>query len=378
MREDAQELSDELDLEQWFDRESRSFKMSRGQSGMQINAKECPACNDGRWRVYLNAESGIGNCFVCNQTFSKLRFVHLALGHDPENKGDWAATFKHVKDVLGEQGWRPKRRSSVAVEYGEVKLPAGFDLPTRDGRNLVYLEERGIPAELAAYFHLRYSPYGTWSYIHDDGTTRRQDFTSRLIIPVFDLDGTLKTFQGRDVTGTVTDQKYLFPKGLPGTGRYLLNGQNAHRSKRVALGEGFFDVAAMKLAFDGEVALRDVMPVGSFGKHLSYGDIGGNDQLGRFLQLQREGLEEVTIMWDGEIKALEAALQAAEILTRIGLRVRIALLPYEKDPNEVLPEVTREAFWKAEPYTRSLAIRWRLRNPYVEAERQARKSKAAH
>jgi DNA primase len=370
VNDDAQELADSLDLEQWFEREGHAFKKSRGSSGMQINAQTCPACGDRRWRTYLNADTGRGNCFVCNETFSKLGFIHASLGGD---KGDtsstgrraWAETFKHVKEALADQGWRPRITAEVAVEVGEVVLPDSFELPTKHGQNLVYLEARGITGELARYFHLRFCNSGKFIFTREDGSKGYQIFDGRIIIPVYDLDGVMKTFQGRDVTGVYVDKKYLFPKGLPGTGRYLFNGQSAGLAQRAVMGEGAFDVAAIKKAFDEDPSLRNVVALGSFGKHLSYGSINGDDQLGRFIQLQRGRLKEVTIMWDGEPKALTAALEAAELLRRIGLHVRIALLPFEKDPNEVLPATVREAFQNARDYTTSLNIEWRLNNPYA-------------
>lgn len=357
MRDDAKELSAELDLEFWFDQQSIPFRVTRGSSGMQLNLQSCPACGDKRWRTYLNQETGIGNCFVCNQGFNKLSFIHAYLG------GSWRDTFTHVREALVDQGWRPKRMTPTAVEMGDVELPVSFPLPTAAGENLVYLQEREISPELARYFALRFCASGRWWFDREDGGRGYQQFDNRVIIPVFDLDGKLMTFQGRDVTGE-SDTKYLFPKMLPGTGRYLYNGHNAVGKKRAVLLEGFFDVAATKRALDEDVALRGVVPLGSFGKHLSYGSLDGNDQLGRFLELKRNGLLEVTIMWDGEPRALSAALQAAETLRKVGLIAKIALLPPDRDPNEVLPEVVREAFYKAEPYTSQLAVKWRLRNPY--------------
>lgn len=358
MATEVQELEDALDFEFWLEREGVSFKLTRGKSGMQANLRECPACGDRRYRAYVNAETGIGNCFVCNGKFrGKLDFIKQQTGLA------FREALAHVKETLKDQGWRPKR-VAVAVEQEKAKLPASFPLPTPDGQNLTYLEERRIGVDLTAYLDLRFSEFGVWRFTQEDGSKATQDFSNRVIIPVYDLDGTFVTFQGRDVSGT-HPRKYLFPKGLPGTGRYLLNGQNAIRTKRVVMGEGVFDVAGLKAAMDGENDLRDVVPVGSFGKHLSYGAPDGDDQLGRFLQLRRDGLEEVTIMWDGEEKALIAALDAGKMLTRVGFRVRIALLPAGCDPNEVLPEVTREAFRKAQPYTKALDVKWRLRNPYA-------------
>lgn len=328
-----------------------------------MQMKECPRCGDRRWRVYLNAETGLGNCFVCSAGFNKATFIHDYLGNS------WKDTFAHIKDAVKDQGWRPRKRHTAAVEFGEIKLPTSFALPTVEGRNLIYLEQRGITGEIARYFHLRYCETGWWNW-EEDGRRRGQLYEQRVIIPVFDLDGKLVTFQGRDVTGEA-ERKYLFPTGLPGTGRFLFNGQNAGLARRAVLAEGAFDVFALKIALDEDVELRDVVPLGSFGKHLSYGSLDGNDQLGRFMELRQRGLREVTIMWDGEWRAVIAALDAAELLARIGLKVRIALLPSEKDPNEVSADVVRAAFKSAHSYSKALAIRWRLQNPYSKQKRQS-------
>lgn len=370
MSDDITELSDELDLLQWFDSEGVSYKMNRGRSGMQINAQTCPndQCGDSRYRVYLNEETGVGNCFVCNTKFRKLSFIHAYLHGDPKST-KWGETFRHVKQHLQDQGWRPKRMVTVAVNTETVKLPTSFELPTPEGQNLRYLDERGITNDLAGYFHLRYCDSGWWNFTRDDGKQGGQKFDERVIIPVFNLDGELVTFQGRDITGT-KDDKYLFPKGLPGTGRFLYNGQNAIRAKRVAMGEGAFDVYGLKLAIDADPALRDIVPVGSFGKNLSTGSPEGDDQLGAFITLKAHGLEEVIICWDGTPDALAAALGAAEQLRKIGLKVRIALLPLDKDPNEVTPEVVQKALYAATPYSAQLAVKWRLRNPYALERRQ--------
>ena len=353
---DFEEIQEELDIEYLLDRESVAFKVTRGSSGMQLNIKECPACGDSRWRTYFGLETGRGNCFKCNTPFNKVSFAkHLF-------DTDWSATKKILIEALEEQGWRPKRVYEAAVDPGEVKLPVSIPLPTPEGQNLQYLEDRGFTGEIAAYFHLRYCQHGWWIY-EQEGETKYQTFDSRVIIPVFDLDGSLKTFQGRDVTGT-SERKYLFPIALPGTGRYLYNAHNILNAKHVVLGEGAFDVAAIKVAFDQDPDLRQVVAIGSFGKHLSMGDTGGNDQLGRFIKLKHAGLEQVTIMWDGEPAALEAALTAAKHLAGIGLVPKIALLPKGKDPNEVPAHVVRQAYLDAQVWTPSLDIKLRLRNPF--------------
>jgi len=205
----------------------------------------------------------------------------------------------------------------VIVEPGEVKLPHSEPLPLDTGENLQYLINRGFNDDTARYFNLRWCEYGWWQYKDIDGENKTQEFSNRIIIPITDLDGTVKTFQGRDITGR-SDRKYLFPKLLPGTGRYLFNGHNVVATDHVVIGEGVFDVAAIKMALDEDVNLRHIVAVGSFGKHLSYGSNNGDDQLGRFLELKSRGLKTVTIMWDGEAAALTSALSAAKLLRGIG------------------------------------------------------------
>lgn len=357
------ELSENLDIEYWFDREGYDYRSTRGHNGLQLNIKHCPFCGNSNWKVYLNADNGLGNCFVCDTKFNKPKLIKQTLDLS------WQGVEEHMREVLREQGWRPKQTRTVDVDENTVKLPPSFELPTPDGRNLKYLEGRNITGELAAYFHLRYCTEGLWLYKFNGGSFA-QDFSDRLIIPVYDLDGKLTTFQGRDIYGSA-DKKYLFPSALPGTGRFLYNGQNAVKRKRVVMGEGAFDVFALKAALDEDPALRDVVPIGSFGKHLSYGDLDGNDQLGRFVALKRDGLEEVTIMWDGEYEALKAACEASKLLIGIGLKARIALLPPDRDPNEVSPDVVRAAFYSAVPYSSRQEVLWSLRPPYLPKKNQS-------
>ena len=359
-----EEITEELDFEFFCDRESIAHRFTRGVSGDQLNIKDCPSCGDSRWRTYFGLETGRGNCFVCSQPFNKLSFIKEHFGH-----ANWRDTIQVAKEILHEQGWRPRRQATVAVEVGEVILPTSVELPTPEGQNLQYLESRGFGADIAKYFHLRWCEFGWWKYTDPDGSVQRQTFSNRVIIPVFDLDGVLKTFQGRDLSGTST-MKYLFPKELPGTGRYLLNGQNVVATKEVALGEGFGDVAAMKIAFDQAQDLRHIVAIGSFGKHLSYGSRDGDDQLGRFAALKQRGVTTCTIMWDGGAKELEAALNAAKLLTGLGLTVRIALLPLGKDPNEVTAQTVRVCYFEAKVWTPALDLKWRLRNPYSQKSLQ--------
>jgi DNA primase len=349
---ELQEALETIDLESWLDAEGVRYRPTRGKSGPQFNVKECPVCGNSKYKVFLNQESGLGNCFHgdCEAKFNKWRFIHATLG------GTARATIEHIKHFARTQGWRPKRVKAAATSTGALTLPESIPLPY-NGRNLKYLENRGITADIAQYFELRFSHHGKFPYLDGSGEPVEQDYANRIIIPVFDLEGQLVSFQGRDITGTA-DRKYLFPPGFASTGSVLFNGHNAHGAEHIVLNEGVFDVAAAKIALDGDMTLRDIVPVGTFGKHLSHGT--ADSQLARLLQLKEEGLGMITIMWDGEARAILDAVETGMLLRSAGFMVRIAILPDGKDPNEVAPDVVRRAFYHSTPLTPASAVRLKL------------------
>lgn len=353
--EELQEALEQIDMESWLDRQGLDYKRTRGSRGLQLNIKECPCCGNSNWKVYLNAESGLGNCFAgdCEKKYNRWSFIRASLGSISTRE-----VVEHVKHVAAEQGWRPVRRDTAPVKMtGELKLPESIELP-HNGRNIKYLENRGITSQVAKYFHLRFCLRGGFSY-QDEGEARFQDYSHRIIIPIFDMDGALVSFQGRDITGTA-DKKYLFPPGYASTGAFLFNGQNAIGAESIVICEGVFDVAATKIAFDEDPDLRAVVPVGSFGKHLSSGD--EQSQLAKLMRLKEQGLKIVTFMWDGESRAIRDAVDAALEVRRIGLIARVAILPKDKDPNEVPASVVRNAYWKAEPISAATAAKLKLKH----------------
>lgn len=351
-------------MSSWLDSQGIDYRTTRGSSGVQLNIKECPVCGNSSWKVYMNSETGAGNCFAGDhppgENFSKWKFIRAAL---PDVSG--RMLVEHIKAHVESSGWRPKRIVPEATKDSEEwALPPCVKLPYR-GQNLKYLADRGISDEICRYFDLRYCDEGHYRYRHA-GEWRFMPFSKRVIIPVFDLWGKMVTFQGRDITGT-HEKKYLFPPGLAGTGVYLYNGHNVKDTRRILICEGAFDVMAAKSALDEDESLRDVVPIGTFGKHLSFGT--GETQQAKLIQLKERGVEEVTIMWDGEIVATDDAVRASRKIREIGLRVRIAMLPKDKDPNEVSRSVVRKTFYEAIPVSRlsevQVIVRRREMNRYT-------------
>lgn len=337
-----------VDMSYALDREGVIFKETYGRSGQQLNIKECPECGNSKWKVYINAETGVGNCFVCEKRYTKYEMLKSLTDLSGRS------LMEYIKTVASESGWRPKieyRKTEVNLNT-EVILPDSKELPLDGKNNLKYLSRRGIGNDIASYFNLRYCTKGWYKYLWSN-QEKFQLYMKRVIIPVFDLEGNLVSFQGRDITGEA-ERKYLFPPGLASTGKYLYNGHNAVRSKRIVIAEGAFDVFAIKMAFDQSETLTDVVPVATFGKNLSQSEGG---QLDEFIKLKRLGLKEATLMWDSEPAAVKAAVKAAMMLSGVGIKTRLAILPQGKDPNEVEPDVVIKAFANAQQITRSIATR---------------------
>lgn len=346
------DLLNDIDIEDFLEALGVDFKKTTGRKGVQLNIKECPRCHGNKRKVFLNAETGLGNCFhgscVGEPGFNLFTFTSALLG---SNK----AASQEISQYKRAMGWQPKSRvklergkSNIALSYEGVKLPDSLALPHGE-QNAQYLANRGFTNETTKYFNWRLCVQGSFSYKDHYGNSKWQSYDGRIIVPVFDLDGDLKTFQGRDITGT-SEKKYLFPPGLAGTSAFLYNGHNAKGAKHIVIGEGAFDVSAIHQAFQVDDYLKEVVPVGTFGKNISIGQ-NSEDQLGQLLILKRFGLKIITMMWDSEPKTISDMCRVATDLKRYGFEVRISILPKGKDPNEASPLEVRKAFRSAFPAT---------------------------
>lgn len=347
---ELEEALDQIDIEAWLCDEGLDYRVTRGARGTQLNVKECPFCGNSNWKVYLNADTGLGNCFHgdCEEKMNKWKFIRANFPTSTPRE-----VIEHIKQFARNQGWQPAKRSTSAVnnDVGDLKLPDSYALPV-NGRNVRYLENRGITSDVAQYFNLRLSTKGAFKY-KQGGREIIQDYSGRIIIPVYDMSGDLASFQGRDITGTA-EKKYLFPPGFASTGSIIYNAHNVIGLEHVVIGEGVFDVMAIKIAMDKEMSLRGIGQIGSFGKHLSAGD--DNSQLAKLIYLAEHGLKCVTFMWDGEKKAIHDAIKAALVVSQYGIKARVAILPEDCDPNEVPASEVIKAFNKAVTINRLTAM----------------------
>lgn len=331
MNGDLSEILDSIDSEWLLQREGIQYKTSYGRSGKQLNLRTCPFCGGNQWKVYVNSETLLGNCFSgsCQQqTWNKWSFMKGLF--DCEGR----ALVDICRSLAKEQGWRPKLNTNNLglQDLNTLSLPdatPAWEMSVMPE----YLVRRGITKEVAEYFSLHWSESGKWKYVDPTGRELSQDYSNRILLPIFDLNGEMVSFQGRDTTGEA-ERRYLFPPGFASAGAYLYNAHNVMPgTETVVVSEGVFDVIQTKRAMDADERTSSFVPIGTFGMHCSSGNPSGDDQLGRLRQLKNEsGVKDVIFLWDGERKAVAAAVEAAMHCVSIGLKASIAFVEDGKDP----------------------------------------------
>jgi DNA primase len=360
--ERSEELTDLLDMvdpEDFLDWLGVDYVMTRGRSGVQLNIKECPRCGGRERKVYLNAETGLGNCFhgscVDEPGYNLFSFAKAYFDGSAKDAID------QLKQYATNVGWKPRKAKPLSVSVrpvGGVELPSSYQLPIK-GKNLNYLQVRGITLDIVEQLGLRYCKRGHFEYTAPDGAKRQQDYSGRVLIPVRDLEGVVRTFQGRDITGQ-SDRRYLFPPGLAGTGQFLYNADNALGCETLIIAEGAFDVAATLMALKNDQTVNYGV-VGSFGKRISMSVSGEEDQLKQLFALREAGAKRFIFLWDGEVQTMLDACSEAMQLKRFGFETYIAHLPEDKDPNEVLAALVRKAVREATPVTPIQLMKLRAR-----------------
>lgn len=342
------EALDNLDMEFVLDSEGVDYRTAWGRSGRQLNVKSCPFCGNNKYKVYINADTGLGNCFAgsCHQsTFNKWQYLKELYDLSPTDLNG------KINVMAIQQGWRPKA-SEEKFDPGPLDLPPCtpvIDLPAMPR----YLQGRGIDARIAAHFDLRYADGGSvFKVVNPDGQWMKQDYSNRIIIPIYNLQGDLVSFQGRDATGE-SEKRYLFPPMYSSTGSQLYNIQNwRDNMQAVVITEGPFDAIGVHRALL-KYSAHNILATASFGMSFSESKMQ-DDQINRLLELKARGLKTVYFMWDNEPAALKAALEACKKVLRYGMIAMLAVLPKSKDPGDAPPEEIMQALWSAHPVTSNL------------------------
>lgn len=271
---------------------------------------QCPFCDDKSAHGGFSIERGNYMCWRCPGGHP-IKAVSLA-AHVP------TTTAKQYIDKYtygtGYENTSKRKRvggaSSITLPGSKITEP-----------HIKYLEGRGFDPEELEFYHgiLGTTDVGTWQGI---------DFRYRVIIPVFDVDGNLCTFQGRDYTGRQELRYKCCPVDMAVTHhKHLLYGAELARKRdRIVVVEGVFDQWRMG---PGSVA--------TFGTSLT------REQVNLLTNWK-----EVILLFDPEPEAQAHAHEYANDIASCGISVEVCAAEFgldkdgnPRDPGDLTPDEAR-------------------------------------
>jgi DNA primase len=297
----------------------------------------CPFHTEKNPSFYVNPEKGIYYCFGCKKGGNAINFLM------EYEKLDFPDAIKRLAKDLGiEIDTTRGLRYKELYEANELACQFYAQCMVKEvgRRGQEYLVRRNICLDKLKDFRLGYAPAsgGLVQFMRQKGvnfarmqqaglvTSNRELFRDRLIFPIFSLSGRVIGFGGRGIDDNI-HPKYLNSPETPifkkGEGLYGLYQSKEHvRAKGdVLLVEGYFDLLNVyQHGFDNMCA-----PLGtSLTEHQAL-------LLSRFAR-------RVTILFDGDLSGMKAALRAIGLLIDAGVDVYVALLPENSDPDTFINE----------------------------------------
>ncbi|MGI9463880.1 MAG: DNA primase, partial [Aestuariivirgaceae bacterium] len=318
----------------------------------------CPFHHEKTPSFHADDRKGRYHCFGCKASGDIFRFMTEKQGLSfPEAVERLAGDAGlQMPEMSPEEVAREERRSTLydvmelAARFFEDKLQASDGAAARG-----YLADRGLTAGVQQSFRIGYAPAGRnhiKSYLVEKGVTGEQlaesgllvtgddiavpydRFRDRIMFPIRDGRGRVIAFGGRAMSADVP-AKYL---NSPDTalfhkGTVLYNFDQAraeaHERGTVIAVEGYMDVIAMNRAG----LAHSVAPLGT---------ALTADQLALMWRVAPDPV----LCFDGDQAGLKAAYRALDLALqhlRPGQSLRFAMLPEDRDPDDLLREEGAEA-----------------------------------
>ncbi|MGD9840794.1 MAG: DNA primase [Candidatus Bipolaricaulis sp.] len=324
-------------------------------SGQRFKGR-CPFHPDDTPSLLVSPDKGLWHCFGCHAGGDAIGFLmKIERLSFPEALSRLARELGiEIRTAGGEGRAKLLQANEQAVQYfaRELRRPSGKK--ARD-----YLLGRGLGERVWERYKLGYAPEG-WDgllrTLGQVGVDTLRDlglvvagergyydrFRDRVMFTIGDDQGRPVAFAGRSFAG---DPKYvnipntsLFTKGTLLYGLDLA--RDAIRSAgRAVLVEGYTDVISLQTAGIGEA-------VGSMGTALT-------DAQARLIARHTD---QVVIAYDRDAAGEASALRGLVILRAAGLRVAVAVLPPDEDPDSLVrgqgADAAREVLARALPFHR--------------------------
>ena len=317
----------------------------------------CPFHGEKTPSFYINSSKQIYKCFGCGEGGDVINFIMKM-----ENLEFMDAVKLLAKDCGVEINTNMDEQSKLRME----KIKKIQDVNTEAARyyfaNLIkaknygyeYLRKRGLDDTIIKKFGLGYAPMA-WTNLMDflinkgyskdllvecglatykkDGNKYYDRFINRVIFPIFDYRGNVIGFGGRVLDDSLP--KYLnSPDTLAFNKKYNLYGLNFARKniidRTIILVEGYMDLISLY-----QYGIRNVCA--TLGTALTI-DQG---------KLLKRYVDNVIISYDSDNAGVKATLRAIDILSSIGINVKVLNLKDVKDPDEYIRKYGLEEYKKS-------------------------------
>lgn len=324
----------------------------------------CPFHNEKTPSFNVNPVRQIYKCFGCGAAGDSIKFVMDVDGVGYGEALRYLANKYQIEieeeETTDEETLRQNTRESLYIILNFAKNYYQHQLHHSDegqAIGLSYFKERGFTEDIRKKFELGYSLDNWDSFskealdkgysaeilekagllIQKEGskTVGYDRFRGRVIFPIHNVAGKPIAFGARILKADKSQPKYL---NSPETEVYhkseslygIFQAKNAIRQQELCyLVEGYTDVISLHQA-----GIENV--VASSGTSLTVEQI---KLIGRFTP-------NVTILYDGDIAGVKAALRGLDLVLEEGLNVSIVLFPDGDDPDSYVRKVGADAFKK--------------------------------
>jgi DNA primase len=322
----------------------------------------CPFHNEKTPSFNVNPVRQIYKCFGCGAAGDAIKFVMdvdgIGYGEALRYLADKYGIEIEEEELTNEETVRQNARESLYIILNYAKNFYQQQLhENEEGQaiGLSYFRERGFSNTVLKKFELGYS-LDNWDafskdalekgyspeilekaglLIHKEGsnTAGYDRFRGRVIFPIHNVAGKVIAFGARILKTDKNQPKYL---NSPETEVYhkseilygIYQAKNAIRQQEHCyLVEGYTDVVSLHQA-----GIENV--VASSGTSLTTEQI---KLIGRFTP-------NITILYDGDVAGIKAALRGLDLVLEEGLNVNIVLFPDGDDPDSYVRKVGAEAF----------------------------------
>jgi len=353
--------------------------MSLNRAGKEFKGL-CPFHDDRHPSLTVSPAKQIFKCFACGAGGDAIKFIQLK-----ENLGFLEARAMLAEQVgirldRGDGAFRSQRMDLTRINAWAADFFRGTLLGPGGQAARQYIESRGITRQSCDKFRIGLAP-DSWDSlliaarkagVQDErlleaGLVKRREggsglydtFRNRVMFPILDVAGNTIGFGGRALDDNPakylnSPESMLFSKGKTLFGLNLAR-ERAQSARRILVVEGYVDCVACHQSGYGETVA-----------------VLGTALTDMHVQMLRRYVESVVLVFDGDEAGVKAADRALEIVLNGQLDVRLAVLPGDRDPADLLTGGQAEVFERAlEGAADALEFRWQRFLQTFEADRES-------